>query len=876
MANAEKHERYGKCLLERVIGRGARATVYLAWHEGLQIPVAVKVMKRTAGAQEAQHTERFVREARIAAQLSHPNIVRVYDCGEKGDYYYLVLEYIEGENCRDKLDQWGTFDWQRAVQIVRQAAAALGYAAGKGIIHRDLKPENIMIDTEGQVRIADLGLAKEVVTHGTSATLDGDVLGTPYYMSPEQVRQPSEVDFRADIYSLGATLYHMVVGETPFEASTPFEIMAKHINEPLPSPRDKRPQLPEALCRIVARCMAKDPADRYQSYDALVDDLDEVMARKGGGEVARRPAADSGLDDEAEPAAAGAGAEPDGGSRRGAVRHVELPANVQQVRARLYGLTALLCYGGFLVSLHQFVGFLWGPLAGVAATVTLLALSAGAAYVALFAGAAAEHSDLSAPLVDRLQAVIKRLSQRLEMPAPRLHLCRRGEETAFSFRLMGRWASLHLPGPWLERTDLTPDEREAFVAEAMAPLYSGDAEVRTLLAVPVGLLHGGRRLGSGLAGWLLSHRKRRGRQVLQAVSLGSLVLLCTASALLFLHSLWAGVMGVAFATSLLMTAAFERQSRYAADLFAAKVANGEEFVQSLSVVRGLNSADRWELTRVGLGDSMATRSGDAVPSGERRELVDTVVGHYREVEHTPDTLGLAGLVFSMVPPAAERLNRLAGVGRTGRALRTVLLHIARLYRGLLGRDTQETLTLRDLGAGRFHVAAGAGAGLLTVLLMGLFYLRGAAGYVSFLGTVCILGLVLGCLNGSHTGQRPLSAGRLGWSTTVSAMAYTLVSMLGFCLVGALPLSRFALQFPVQLILSLAVAANAAALFVRLSTVPPTAERSSPDAAAGEQSVAGPEAMGADGPPQDLLGGREPAQDVMTPEFSPEAEAQPVE
>ncbi len=340
MTQSAKQQRFGKCLLERVIGSGARSTVYLAWHEGLQIPVAVKVMKRVTGPQEAQSTERFVREARIAAQLSHPNIVRVYDCGERGDSCYLVLEYIEGENCRDKLDQWGVFDWQRAVQIIRQVAEGLAYASRKGIIHRDLKPENIMIDNEGNARMADLGLAKEMVTHGSSATQDGDVLGTPYYMSPEQIRQPSDVDFRADIYSLGATLHHMVVGEPPFEAATPFEIMAKHLNEPLPDPRTRRPELSAALCAVIMRCMAKDPKDRYPHYAELIRDLD-MLTSCAPEEVASAPVSASTaaprLPAAAPPALAALAASVPAAPERAAVRPVELPATRVQVRARADG-----------------------------------------------------------------------------------------------------------------------------------------------------------------------------------------------------------------------------------------------------------------------------------------------------------------------------------------------------------------------------------------------------------------------------------------------------------------------------------------------------------------------------------------------------------
>ena len=382
MTQSTKQQRFGKCLLERVIGSGARSTVYLAWHEGLQIPVAVKVMKRVTGPQEAQSTERFVREARIAAQLSHPNIVRVYDCGERGDSCYLVLEYIEGENCRDKLDQWGVFDWQRAVQIVRQVAEGLAYASRKGIIHRDLKPENIMIDNEGNARMADLGLAKEMVTHGSSATQDGDVLGTPYYMSPEQIRQPSDVDFRADIYSLGATLHHMVTGEPPFDAATPFEIMAKHLNEPLLDPRTRRPELPAPLCAVIMRCMAKDPRDRYPHYAELIRDLD--MLTNGSADGIPLPPANAERREPAAPAlaATAAVAQATAAPAR-ALRPMDLPATRAQVRARATGLAALVGYVLLIVLLYQLLATHAGVLAATAGAAGMVLLAAGCAWAVL-------------------------------------------------------------------------------------------------------------------------------------------------------------------------------------------------------------------------------------------------------------------------------------------------------------------------------------------------------------------------------------------------------------------------------------------------------------------------------------------------------------
>ncbi|MHC4592274.1 MAG: serine/threonine-protein kinase, partial [Planctomycetota bacterium] len=328
MANEEEPQKYGRCLIEREIGRGARSVVYLAWHEGLQIPVAVKVMKKEEEEDDEQFAERFMREARIAAQLTHTNIVRVYDCGETPESYYLVLEYIEGESCKDRMARLGAFAWQDAARIVREVADGLNYAKQKGVIHRDLKPENIMLDSNENSRMADLGLAKEIAPGQASATADGDVLGTPYYMSPEQVRQPGEVDFRSDVYSLGATLYHMATGEVPFEAPTPFEIMTMHLNEPLPPPQQKKPDLPQTLCDIITRAMAKEPAERYQSYEDLLRDLDMLLvseAPKAAGSPAVVPEGGPQVAAEEEPAAERLAREAEAAARLRRIKPGEMP-----------------------------------------------------------------------------------------------------------------------------------------------------------------------------------------------------------------------------------------------------------------------------------------------------------------------------------------------------------------------------------------------------------------------------------------------------------------------------------------------------------------------------------------------------------------------
>jgi len=269
--------RYGKCAIERRLGEGGMGSVYLGRHETLDIPVAVKVLPRYLDIKDPEYAHRFFREARLAAHLSHPNIVRVLDSGTEANHHYLVMEYIDGPTCREKVEKEKRLPWREAIQITRQVADALGYGAKKGIIHRDITPDNIMIDSEGRARITDLGLAKEAVGDRSGVTRTGASLGTPYYMSPEQINSARDVDFRSDMYSLGITLYHLVCGQVPYTGST-FEVMTKHVREPLPSPKEHVPDLPDAFCDLVRKMTAKNPEHRYQTYKELIADMDRLLS----------------------------------------------------------------------------------------------------------------------------------------------------------------------------------------------------------------------------------------------------------------------------------------------------------------------------------------------------------------------------------------------------------------------------------------------------------------------------------------------------------------------------------------------------------------------------------------------------------------------
>jgi len=275
----ELPETIGPVRIERKIGEGGMGSVYMGRHKTLDIPLAVKVLPKHIDLKDPEYSQRFSREARIAARLKHRNLVQVHDFGVESGFYYLVMDYVEGPTCTEEVQKQGRLDWRKAVDVARQVAEGLEYAASKGIIHRDVTPGNIILDTEGTARITDLGLAKETSDDVTGLTRSGASLGTPYYMSPEQINSARDVDFRTDIYSLGATLYHMVCGKVPYTGTT-FEVMTKQVREPLPNPKIHVPDLPDDLCDVIRKMMAKSPGDRYQSYKELRQDLSDLLDGK--------------------------------------------------------------------------------------------------------------------------------------------------------------------------------------------------------------------------------------------------------------------------------------------------------------------------------------------------------------------------------------------------------------------------------------------------------------------------------------------------------------------------------------------------------------------------------------------------------------------
>jgi serine/threonine-protein kinase len=255
--------------LKEKIGSGGMADVFLADDLSLGREVAVKVLHHQFASDPA-FIQRFRHEAQAAANLNHPNIVNIYDWGNEGDQYYIVMEYVEGRDLKGILRAEGRILPERAAEITAEIAAALQFAHRRNLVHRDIKPHNIFITNLGQVKVMDFGIARE--GNGGGITQTGVVMGTPQYISPEQA-QGLAVDGRSDIYSLGVVLYEMLTGQVPFDDPSPVAVTYKQVREDAVPPSVVNPEVPPTLEAVVMKAMAKNPANRYQSAQEMKADL---------------------------------------------------------------------------------------------------------------------------------------------------------------------------------------------------------------------------------------------------------------------------------------------------------------------------------------------------------------------------------------------------------------------------------------------------------------------------------------------------------------------------------------------------------------------------------------------------------------------------
>jgi len=264
----------GRYRLEARIGTGGMSSVYRATDETLERPVAIKLMNREIST-DSDQLERFRREARAVAQLSHPHIVGVIDYGEDQGRPYIALEYVEGETLKERIRRKGELDVAEAVAYAIEIARALGAAHARHIVHRDVKPQNVLIDEEGSAKVTDFGIARSLDDDGLTA--DGRVLGTTDYVSPEQALG-HDVTGQSDLYSLGVVLYEMLTGSVPFRGENQVAVAMKHVREELPDVQTLRPEVSASLAAVIDRATAKDLHERYRSDEELIADLEDVLA----------------------------------------------------------------------------------------------------------------------------------------------------------------------------------------------------------------------------------------------------------------------------------------------------------------------------------------------------------------------------------------------------------------------------------------------------------------------------------------------------------------------------------------------------------------------------------------------------------------------
>jgi eukaryotic-like serine/threonine-protein kinase len=281
----------GRYELKHVVGTGGMSSVYCAFDTLLERNVALKILHDHYGDDE-EYVERFRREARSVAQLSHPNIVTVIDRGDEDGKQFIVFELIEGDNLKELVERGGPLPVRRTLELGLEVGRALAFAHGQGLIHRDVKPQNVLLNDEGRAKVTDFGIARSLDAVGHTET--GTVLGTSHYIAPEQARG-EQIDAQTDIYSLGVVLYELLTGELPYPGDNFLTVAMKHVNDPSPSVLDRRPDTPLRLASLIESCMAKLPADRPASMDVVVAELEACLAEldeKDGGEgtmIMKRP-----------------------------------------------------------------------------------------------------------------------------------------------------------------------------------------------------------------------------------------------------------------------------------------------------------------------------------------------------------------------------------------------------------------------------------------------------------------------------------------------------------------------------------------------------------------------------------------------------------
>jgi predicted Ser/Thr protein kinase len=272
----------GRYELEELVGSGGMSSVYRAHDRLLERTVALKILHEQF-TRDDDYVERFRREARAVAQLAHPNIVTVIDRGEQDGRQFIVFEYVDGMNLKELMTQEGPVSPREAIELALQVARGLSFAHDNGLVHRDVKPQNVLLDADGRAKVTDFGIAHAVNVDGM--TITGTIMGTSNYIAPEQARgQP--VDEQTDVYSLGCVLYELLTGEVPFEGDNFVAVAMRHVNDPVPSVREVRPDVPPRLDWAIQQAMAKDHDERFESMADFAAELEACHAELDGNEGA--------------------------------------------------------------------------------------------------------------------------------------------------------------------------------------------------------------------------------------------------------------------------------------------------------------------------------------------------------------------------------------------------------------------------------------------------------------------------------------------------------------------------------------------------------------------------------------------------------------
>ena len=271
----------GKYQILQPLGQGGMARVYKAYHPQLDRYVAVKVLRPDLVGEEG-FLDRFQREARAVAALRHPNVVQVFDFDAQDDIYYMVMELLEGDNLKTRMNEYRAhgqiMPFGEMIKILLDVLDGLGYAHAQGMVHRDIKPANILLTRQGRAVLVDFGIVQ--IVGATRHTVSGALIGTLNYMAPEQGLR-SQSDARSDLYSIGVVLYELLTGRPPFDADTPLAILMKHVNDPLPRPTLVNPRIPPSVERVVLKALSKEPADRYQSAEEMTRALQQAVQEAG-------------------------------------------------------------------------------------------------------------------------------------------------------------------------------------------------------------------------------------------------------------------------------------------------------------------------------------------------------------------------------------------------------------------------------------------------------------------------------------------------------------------------------------------------------------------------------------------------------------------